>query len=484
MTKKDKIKVLFVASEVAPFSKTGGLGDVAGSLPSALRARDADARVVFPKYKTIKPETIEKIEFVTEFTVHLSWRSQPARVYSVPDPNDGAPAYLIENDFYFGRDGLYGYGDDFERFAFFSKAAVEMLSHINFKANILHFNDWQTGLGCTYLRDIYKGFTFYSGMKSLFTIHNLHYQGVFNREVLWSVGLDDGYYTGGTLEFYKNVSFLKAGVVHSDAVLTVSQTYAEEIQTPKFGYGMDGLLWKRGLEGRLLGIGNGIDTKANDPATDKRIYVNYDKTSLKKKRENKYRLQEQLGLPVGDMPMISMVTRLVDQKGIDIIDVAQRELFSKDIQFVMIGTGEGRYERMFWNYASWYPQKVRANICFDDTLATRIYAASDLFLMPSKYEPGGLGQLFAMCYGSVPIVRQTGGLADTVRHFNPATGQGNGFVFKDYDASGLMWAVNEALTLYGTDKWETVITNGMSEDFSWNKSAGEYLQLYEKILHS
>ena len=478
--KKKPLKILIVAAEVAPYAKTGGLGDVAGSLPGALRACGVDARVVFPKYRTINGELLSGMKRLETFTAHLAWRSQYAAVCEVKDA-DGAPVYLIENDFYFGRDNLYGFGDDFERFAFFAKASVEMLAHVDFRADVIHFNDWQTGLGCTYLRDVYRGFTFYSEMKSLFTIHNLHYQGVFGRSILWEVGLNDGYFTNGSLEFYNNISYLKAGLMHSDAISTVSQTYANEIQTSSFGFGMEGLLRKRGAENRLFGIINGIDAAKNNPKTDGRLYVNYDAESINLKRENKYRLQSDLGLPVCDAPMVGVVSRLVDQKGFDIVSIIMEELLGRGVQVVILGIGDARYENQFRSWAWRAPDKVSTNIGFDDTLAQRIYAASDIFLVPSVYEPCGLTQLLAMRYGAVPVVRKTGGLADTVTHYDPATGIGNGFVFEDYVASGLMWAINNALSLYGTDEWERLVKNAMLGDFSWEHSAEEYIRLYERL---
>lgn len=476
--KKNPLKILFVSAEVSPYSKTGGLGDVAGSLPAALRGKGVDVRVVLPKFGSIQPGLLSSITPAANFTVHLSWRAQNAAIYAA----EGDMVYFIENDQYFNRDNLYGYDDDHERFAFFTKAAIEMLPHIGFQPDILHFNDWHSGLGPTYLRDLYRGFTFYSGMKSLFTIHNLHYQGNFERPVLWDIGLNDGYFTCGDLEFHGKISFMKAGIHHTDAVSTVSRTYAAEITTPAYGYGMDGLLQKRNQEGRLFGIVNGIDTAANNPETDPRLYANFNKDTLEGKRENKRRLQEALGLPQTDAPMFAMITRLAEQKGLDITAMIMDELMSLDIQLVILGTGEGRYESLFRSYAHNFPNKVSANITFDSTLAQRIYAGSDFFLMPSVYEPCGLGQLFALRHGTIPIVRKTGGLADTVMHYNKDTGQGNGFVFEDYVASGLMWAVREALDVYGTSGWEPLVRNAMSGNYSWDFFAGEYVALYEKVM--
>jgi starch synthase len=476
------LKILLVAAEVAPYSQSGGLGDVTGSLPKALRSAGVDMRVVLPKYKNIKPELLVNAQHTGNLIVHLAWRSQEAGIFTIDEHGDGDSTYLIENDYYFGRDTFYGYGDDFERFAFFSKAAIEMLGVIDFKADIIHFNDWHTGLGPTYLRDVYRGFTFYKDMKSVMTIHNLHYQGVFGRDILWNVGLNDGYYTSGDLEFFGNVSFLKGGILHADAVSTVSKTYAGEIQTPAYGYGMDGLLRQRGLyDGRLFGIVNGIDDSKYNPTTDPRIFVNFSIGEKDKKRANKHALQQHLNLPVGDMPVISIISRLVEQKGLDIVAVILEEMMSMDVQLIVMGTGESRYENLFRSFAMRYPHKVSAVINYEGTLAQRFYAGADMFLMPSVYEPCGLGQLFAMRYGAIPIVRKTGGLADTINHFNPITGQGNGFVFEDFLASGLMWAVREALSLYGSPEWDTLVHNAMTADFSWRTVAGEYIDMYRTI---
>jgi len=477
------LKVLMVSTEVNPYSKSGGLGDVAGSLPKALRKKKVDARVVLPLYKSVPANLIENASVVAQFTVHLSWRSQEATILALDENGKGDMVYFIKNDFYFYRDGYYGYGDDFERFAFFTKASIEMLHHIGYMPDIMHFNDWHTGLGPTYLRDIYRQFSDFAHIKSLFSIHNLNYQGIFGREILWEVGLNDGYYTSGDLEFNGNISFLKAGILHADAVSTVSETYAREIQTPSYGYGMNGLLYQKGtVEGKLFGITNGIDTVEHNPKTDKRMFVKYDENSLDKKRENKHRLQESLGLPVSDVPMFAMITRLAEQKGFDIMSIILDELLSKDIQLVVLGTGEERYENMLREFAWRYHGKLSANITFDATLAQRIYAGADMFMMPSVFEPCGLGQLFAMRHGTIPIVRKTGGLADTVQHFNPHTGTGNGFLFEDYVASGLMWAINESLNVYHSENWSTLVKNAITGDYSWAMAAEKYVNVYNTLL--
>lgn len=473
----NQLKILIISTEVNPYSKSGGLGDVIGSLPQALRDKGADVKVALPLYKTIPGALLKNAQDVTCFPVQLSWRTQNASILSVDDN-----VYFIKNDHYFHRDNYYGYDDDFERFAFFSKAAVEMLGNIDFKADILHFNDWHTGLGPTYLRSIYHKFSYYSHMKSVFTIHNLHYQGVFCREVLLEIGLNDGYFTNGELEFYGKVSYLKAGIIHADAVSTVSETYAREIQTPAYGYGMDGLLRHINMQNEIYGITNGIDIDANDPSTDPHLFVNFTANTLEKKRENKFKLQEALNLPVSDTPMIAMVTRLAGQKGLDILAVAMEELLNMDLQIVVLGTGETKYEEMLKHYAHNMPHKISANIMFDTAMAQKIYAGADMFLMPSLYEPCGLGQLFAMRYGTIPIVRKTGGLSDTVMHYNYADKTGNGFVFEDYLASGLIWAIREGLHAYATPDWDIIVKNAMHSDNSWDNAATKYLDMYKDII--
>ena len=481
------LKVLFVAAEVKPFSQSGGLGDVAGSLPKALKAQGVDIRVVFPKYRSIPPAHLEGAKYVDSLTINLSWRQQGASIYTIEPKNpEDVQVYMVENDYYFGRDGYYGYDDDHERFAFFSKTSVAFLTKVDFRPDIIHFNDWHTGLGCTFLRDIYRNFAFYDKTKSLFSIHNLHYQGIFGRSTLDAMGLNDGYFTNGDLEFHGNVSTLKAGLIHSDAISTVSKTYAKEIQTPAYGYGMEGMLRMRGeYGGRLYGIVNGIDVESNNPTTDAVLYANYDITNaIEMKGQNKKNLQAQLGLPQRDVPVIGIISRLADQKGFDIIAFALEEILSKDLQMVVLGTGDSRYEALFRDFAWRYPDKLSAQITFNNTLAQQIYASSDIFLMPSVYEPCGLGQMFAMRYGSIPVVRKTGGLADTVSHFNSGTPEGlkgNGFVFEDYVASGLMWALNEALHYYSTPHWADIVKNAMTCDFSWKKSALEYVELYNLL---
>ena len=480
MRKSKELKVLVVASEVSPYVKSGGLGDVIGSLPLALFEAGLDIRVVLPRYRTISSE--HRCKYVNSFVVSLNWRNQSASIFEMEDA--AVPTYLVENDFYFGRDGLYGYGDDHERFAFFTKAAIELLSCVEFTPDIIHFNDWQTAIGCVYLRDVYARFVFYRNIKTLFTIHNLQYQGLYNRDQLSRLDLNDGYFVTDKFEFHNNISLMKGGLVYADAISTVSPTYAQEIQTPAYGHGLDGTL--RHFSHKLHGILNGIDINLYDPACDPSIFVNFsdkDADLMDKKRENKARLQQVLNLPQTDAPMVAIISRLVDQKGLDLVAIVIEELLYKGVQLVVLGTGDGRYEHLFKHYAWRAPNQVSANIFFSEDLARKIYAAADMFLMPSMFEPCGLGQIIAMRFGAVPIVRHTGGLVDTVWNYSAGNPQGNGFVFNDYVASGLMWAMNQALDTFHNDKqgWTRVVENAMSCDFSWNKSARKYKELYKKL---
>ena len=475
MVKSEPLKVLVVSSEAAPFAKSGGLGDVVGSLPRILKDRGADIRVVIPKYRSIKNEHFIGINYLGSFETILSWRKQPAGILL---KDDGIKTYFVENDYYFGREGYYGYGDDNERFAFFCKAVLEMLRFIDFYPDIIHCNDWQTGPICMLLKEIYGKFTSYKNIKSLYTIHNLQYQGTFSRETMEMLGIPD--YCYGNMEFYGQVSFMKSGLMYADAISTVSPTYAEEIKTFQYGYGLDGVMRLR--EDRLFGILNGIDYEANNPATDGRIDFNDDINSVEKKKLNKNELQKLLGLEQRDVPLISVISRLADQKGLDLVSWASEEMLNRDVQFVILGTGEKRLEDFFKGLQERHKGKVSANITFNDILAQKIYASSDIFLMPSLFEPCGLGQMFSLRYGTVPVVRKTGGLCDTVVHFNRETKTGNGFVFEHYTADGLMWAINQALETYYSDDWITVVKNAMSCNYSWDKSADDYIKLYDKIL--
>jgi len=468
------LKVLIVASEAAPYAKSGGLGDVTGTLPKVLKEHGIDVRVVIPKYKTINNKHLEGVNFLGRFETSLDWRRQPVGVI---EKNDDVITYFIENDYYFGRDGYYGYDDDNERFGFFSKAVIEMLPYIDFQPDIIHCNDWQTGPLCALLKEVYNKFSFYKPIKTLYTIHNLQYQGIFPRDTMYMLEIPD--YCYGNLEYYGQVNFMKAGLMYADMINTVSETYAEEIKTFQYGYGLDGVMRYR--SDRLCGILNGIDYVKNDPAADSRIYVNYDVNNIEGKKANKAELQKELGLEQKDVPMVSIISRLADQKGIDLVAWAAEAILSRGAQFVVLGTGDKNLENYFKTLEYNHKGKVCANIMFDDTRAQRIYASSDIFLMPSLFEPCGLGQMFSLRYGTVPVVRKTGGLADTIEHYNKETGTGNGFVFEHYSADGLIWAVNQALDTYyeGGETWNTVVRNAMNSNFSWDKSAEEYIRLYE-----
>lgn len=473
------LKVLFVAAEAVPFIKTGGLADVAGSLPKALTAQGVDIRVVMPKYENIPAEYQQKMKHIGETTVNLSWRSQYCGVLKLTQ--DSVPFYFIDNEYYFKRSGLYGYDDDAERFAFFSKAVFEILPLIDFVPDIIHCNDWHAGMVSVFLKDQYH--FKYPKLRTVYTIHNLRYQGVFGKDIIDDIlGLDWKHFHEGGVEFDGDVNYMKSGIVYSDFITTVSQSYAEEIKCPFYGERLDALL--REKSHCLAGIINGIDYDVYDPRKDEKIYYKYSTENIYDKVENKVKLQEKLGLPQNrSIPMIGLVARLVAPKGLDLIAHVIEELISgENVQIVILGTGESQYEELFRNMAWKYPRKVSANIMFDNELAQQIYAAADMFLMPSQYEPCGIGQLIALKYGTIPIVRETGGLKDSVRAYNKYDGTGNGFSFANYNAHELLFAIKKALGAYD-DKavWQGIIKNAMKSDFSWQRSAKQYLKLYENL---
>jgi starch synthase len=480
----DGYKIWFAASEVAPFAKTGGLADVAGSLPKALAKLGADIRVVMPKYRQIPREYTGAMTFLGNTYVDLTWRRQYCGVYLLE--TDGVKWYFLDNEYYFFRDWYYGMGDDGERFAFFCKAILEVLPLIGFKPDIIHLNDWQTGLVSVLLDAHYRQYReegFYSKIHTVFTIHNLKYQGVFPKEIMDSLlGLDWSFFNRDGVEFYDNVNFLKAGLAFSTALSTVSKTYADEIKYDFFGENLQGLIVKRSAD--LFGIVNGIDFEGNNPENDPRIYAPYSAEKLAGKYENKKRLQEETGLEVNaNTPLIGLISRLIDQKGLDLIECVFGDLMAMDLQLIMLGAGDKRYEDLFRWAASRYPGRVSANIRYDAVLAQRIYAGSDMILMPSLYEPCGLSQIFGMRYGAVPIVRETGGLKDTVIPYNAYTGEGTGFTFANYNAHEMKDAVSRAIDAYhDAERWEKLVKACMSQDFSWEHSAKEYLNLYKTIM--
>lgn len=473
------LKVLYVTSEAVPFAKTGGLADVAGSLPKELRAKGIDARVIMPKYGKIKEEYTSRMKTVYTGITHLGWRRPYCGVLTCEE--DGVPFYFIDNEQYFKRDGFYGYDDDAERFAFFCRAVLDILPQIDFIPDVIHLNDWHTGPISVLYRSDYGWQEMYRGIKTVFTIHNLKYQGVFAKGSLGDLLELDWNYFGG-MEFFDSINYMKAGLVYSDYVTTVSRTYAEEIQNAYYGEQLEGVLQSR--RDRLVGIVNGIDYTVYNPAHDARIFKTYDPDHLEGKIENKLRLQKLCGLPERkDIPVLAMVTRLVEAKGLDLVCHVIEELLSmEDIQLVIVGTGDAKYEDFFRNLAWKYPTKVSANILFDETLAHRVYAGCDLFLMPSQYEPCGIGQLIALRYGALPVVRKTGGLSDTITPYNKYTGEGNGFSFNNYNAHELLFTTKWALDLYrDSGAWQHLVKNAMLCDYSWNHSAEEYIDLYEKM---
>ena len=479
------MKVLYATSECWPFAKTGGLGDVAYALPKALKKEGVDVRVIMPKYSTIPNYLKSQLKEVAVFSVNVGWRKQYCGLLEME--LDGVKFYFIDNEFYFRREGeyayLYGYGDDAERFTFFSNAILEAIAKLDFYPDIIHMNDWHTGMIPLILKEKYNNLEQYRSIKTVYTIHNLQYQGVFGREVLDDVLLlPDKHLYNGDVEYYGGVSFMKSGIVFSDKVTTVSPTYTNEIQTKFYGEGLDGLLKSKSY--KLDGILNGIDYDINNPLTDKDIFVNYDVDSIDKKIENKLKLQEILGLEVNpDIPMIWIVSRLVSQKGFDLISYIMPEIVRENLQIVVLGTGEHQYQSMFNYYKSNYPDKVSASITFDSALAQQIYAASDIFLMPSLFEPCGIGQMLAMRYGTLPIVRETGGLKDTVIPYNKYTGEGNGFSFANYNAHEMLYCIKDAVELYKDKKaWRKLVINAMNTDSSWDKSAKTYISVYEDML--
>ena len=479
MIQNKKLKILLVSSEMAPLAKSGGLGDVIGSLPKALRNFEVDIRVVVPKYNTIKVEYLRDVDYLGSFVTTLGWRRQEAKILR---KNGEFPIYMVENNFYFGRGNLYGYADDNERFGFFSKAVLDMLVLVDFYPDIIHCNDWQTGPLCLYLKEVYHKILYYSKIKTLFTIHNLQYQGNFDGDTIDMLEVPYECFANGSVEYGGRVNYMKMGLVYADWISTVSATYANEIRTRDCGYGLDGVL--RSRESTLQGILNGVAYNINNPKTDSRIYENFDIDTLNKKKENKKALQRQLGLQQTDAPLVGMITRLVEQKGLDILSICFDELMQMGIQVVLLGTGEGEYESFFRSMVDRYPGRVSANILFDEILAQRIYAGSDLFLMPSLFEPCGLGQIFALRYGTIPVVRKTGGVADTVFHYDVENNMGNGFVFETYDTGGILWAMGKALEIYheNPSAWMDLVRNAMKTDLSWESSAKEYIQLYRHIL--
>lgn len=473
------LKILFASSEVAPFAKTGGLADVSGSLPKALAAMNHDVRIVLPKYKQINEG-----EYLTDFPVEMNHHLETAiiRRTTLKGKKSNVQVYFIDNYKYFYRDGLYGFDDEAERFNFFCKAVLSMLLKIDFQPDVIHCNDWQCGLIPLSLKTKYADNAFFQKIGTVFTIHNLQYQGIFPKDVLKLIGLGDEYFTPEQLEFYGKVSFLKAGLLYADIINTVSKKYALEIQTPEFGEGLDGLLRKRAQD--LYGIINGVDYEEFDPANDPVIYQNYNIETIDLKKKNKSGLQKEMGLPVENRPLIAIISRLVDQKGLDLISEAFEEILGLGVQFILLGTGADYYQKLFLSLKVKHPDQTAVYLGFNHELAKKIYAGADMFLMPSRFEPCGLGQLISLRYGTIPIVRAVGGLADTIQNYDEGTGRGNGFVFENYDKHALLEAIKRAVKIFTEqpNRWRQIMVNAMKCDFSWNKSAEEYTNLYEKAI--
>jgi starch synthase len=473
------LKVLFAAAEAVPFVKTGGLGDVIGSLPKALQSIGIEICVILPKYKLIPARYLDGMSVKKSISLTIGSRDQSFAIEEYQ--HDGITFYFIDNKEYFYRDDIYGYDDDAERYGFFCQAILESLPHLNLKPDIIHCHDWHTGLVSVYLTDHYQGEEYYRDIATVFTIHNLKYQGVFPKGVLPQLGLSEQLFTIDGLEFYDQVNFMKGGLNFSDIITTVSDNYAQEILYPFFGEKLEGLLSSRRKD--LYGILNGIDYVEYNPVKDDLIYTKYHKNALVKRNENKLKLQEQFNLPVNkEIPLIAIVSRLVAQKGMDLIAHVLDEILSLDVQMLILGTGDKKYADMFIDAANRYPEKISANIMFDNTLAHRIYAGSDMLLMPSQFEPCGLSQLIALRYGCIPIVRETGGLSDTIKPYNEFTHQGNGFSFRNYNAHEMLHVIEKAIEYHQNSvEWKNIIKNAMNCDYSWKSSALKYKKLYERI---
>ena len=478
-------KILFAASEGVPFIKTGGLADVVGSLPKCVDKEYFDVRVVLPKYSCMRQDMKDRMRYVTHFYMDFNWKNMYVGVLEAEQ--DGVHYYFIDNEYYFS--GPKPYCDDpkweIERYAYFSKAVLSILPVIDFRPDVIHCHDWQTGLIPVYLKERFQGGDFYRGIKSVITIHNLKFQGKWDTKTVKSItGLPDYFFTADKLEAYKDANLLKGGIVYADAVTTVSATYAEEIKTPFYGEGLDGLL--RARSGGLRGIVNGIDYVEFNPETDGQIACSYYAVNLRKEKiKNKRALQQELGLTQDDRKMmIGIVSRLTDQKGFDLIAYVMDELCQDDVQLVILGTGEERYENMFRHFDWKYNGKVSANIYYSDALSHKIYASCDAFLMPSLFEPCGLSQLMALRYGTLPIVRETGGLKDTVASYNEYESTGTGFSFTNYNAHEMLNTIRYAEHIYYDKKreWNKMIDRAMAADFSWHVSAAKYQEMYDWLI--
>ena len=477
-------KILFASSEAAPFIKTGGLADVVGSLPKYFDRKKYDVRVILPKYACMEERFLGKLQAVTEFYVQLGWRKQYAGILKANA--NGIQYYFVDNEFYFAGDHPYGeIYQDVEKFAFFSRAVLDAVEHIDFCPDVIHCNDWQTGLIPVFLEHFYRSKERYQKIRTVFSIHNIRFQGRWKiPEVKDVTSLPNTVFTPEGIESYGESNYLKGGIVYADAVTTVSKSYAMEIMTPEGGEGLDGVL--RYYSYKLFGILNGLDYREYNPAADRRIPYRYSRSNVGAvKPKNKRKLQEAMGLPQSpDTFLIGMVSRMTDQKGFDLVAyILDSFLAGENVQFAVLGTGEARYENMFRYFAEKYPDKLSANIGYSEDMAHLIYAGADAFLMPSLFEPCGLSQLISLRYGTVPIVRETGGLKDTVEPYNKFTQEGTGFSFANYNAEEMFDTIRSAMQLYYTQKsnWQDLMRRGMDQDFSWRSSVEEYERLYESV---
>lgn len=477
----DKINILFAASECSPFIKTGGLADVAAALPLAVSGKNYELRVIMPKYSLISQDICDSMEFLGSFNVSLAWRNQYCGLYKLKQGK--ITYYFVDNEYYFKRAQAYGQYDDGERFAFFSKAVCESVLHMDFEPNIIHCNDWHTALVPVFLREFYMGSEKMSGIKTIFTIHNLKFQGLYSDYVIGNVCGLNGTPAESQLMFGQGgANYMKAALIYSDLITTVSPSYAKEICTEYYGEGLDDVLRNKGT--RLVGILNGIDSQKYNPKKDNKISVNYDIESFDKKAENKLILQKELALDVDkNIPMFSLISRLTEQKGMDLVNYILPELVKREMQFVVLGIGDAKYEEALSWYANKYPKRISFIPKFDEGLSQRIYAASDCFVMPSRFEPCGLSQMMSMAYGTLPIVRETGGLKDSVSAYNKYTGEGNGFSFTNFNADELLNTIDSALTLWYENKeeWNKLAKNAMAADYSWKASAKEYKKIYRDL---
>lgn len=473
-------KIVYVASECVPFIKTGGLADVVGTLPKMFNKQEYDVRIIIPNYRCIPSKYKDKMKFISNFQMDIGDHSQYVGIMYME--YEGVPVYFIDNEYYFSGSTPYTEDRwDIERFCYFSKAALSILPVIGFKPDIVHCHDWQSGMVPVYLKTLFAGNPFFSGIRSIMTIHNLRFKGVWDvRHLKYCTGLPDYLFTPDKLEIHKDASMLKGGLVYADMITTVSNTYAREIQTPYYGEGLDGLLQAR--KQSLVGIVNGIDYDVYNPDKDRNLAKTYNVSNVKKNKVmNKTALQKELGLPVDKNQFVmGIISRLTDQKGLDLIDAVMNEICQDGVQFVVLGTGDSRYENMFRYYQGIHPAKVSANIYFSDALSHKMYGGCDAILVPSRFEPCGLTQLMALRYGSLPIVRETGGLKDTVIPYNEYEQTGTGFSFANYDARELLNTINYAKNVYYNQKksWEDMQARAMNMDYSWVNSAKRYEELY------